>query len=47
MRAMVMIGEYVFTTAKGRDMASEMYDSVEKGVVEGCGHMAEENPKGL
>ena len=47
-RAMVMSGEYVFMTAKAGEMASEMYDDVEKGVVEGCGHyLAEENPKGF
>ena len=47
-RAMVMSGEYVFMTAKAWEMASEIYDNVEKGVVEGCGHyLAEENPEGF
>ena len=47
-RAMVMSGEYVFMTAKALEMASEMYDNVEKGVIEGCGHyLAEENPEGF
>ena len=47
-RAMVMSGEYVFMTAKALEMASEMYDVVEKGVIEGSGHyLAEENPEGF
>lgn len=47
-RAMVMSGEYVFMTAKALEIANEMYDNVEKGVIEGCGHyLAEENLKGL
>ena len=47
-RAMVMSGEYVFMTAKALEMASEMYDNVERGIVEGCGHyLAEENPEGF
>ena len=45
-RAMVMCGEYVFLTAKALEMASEMYDNVEKGVIEGSGHwLVEENPE--
>ena len=47
-RAMVMSGDYVSMTAKALGMASEMYDNVEQGVVEGCGHyLAEENPEGV
>ena len=47
-RAMVMSGEHVFMTAKAFEMASEMYDNVEKGVIEGSGHyLAEENPEGF
>ena len=35
-------------TAKALEMASEMYDNIEKGVIEGCGHyLAEENPQGF
>ncbi|KAK0513881.1 hypothetical protein JMJ35_003603 [Cladonia borealis] len=47
-RAMVMSGECVFMTAEALEMASEMYDNVEKGVIEGCGlYLAEENPEGF
>ena len=47
-RAMVMSGEYVFMTAKALEMAGEMYDNIEKGVVKRCGHyLAEENPEGF
>ena len=45
-RAMIMCGEHAFMTAKALEMASEMYENVEKGVIEGCGHyLAEENPQ--
>ena len=47
-RAMIMSGEYVFMTARAQEMASEMYENVERGVVEGSGHwLAEENPEGF
>lgn len=45
-RSMVLNGEHVFWTASALEMASEMYSSVEAGVVEGSGHfIAAENPK--
>ena len=47
-RAMIMSGEFVFMTARAQEMASEMYEDVERGIVEGSGHwLAEENPEGF
>ena len=47
-RAMIICGECVFMTAKALKMASEMYDNVERGVIEGCGHyLAEGNSEGF
>lgn len=47
-RCMALVGEIVFSTARAYEMVSEMYEDVEMGVVEGCGHyLAEENPEGF
>ncbi len=45
-RSMILSGEHVFMTASALEMASEMYNNVERGIVEGSGHwLAEENPQ--
>ena len=45
-RAMIMSGEFVFMTARAQEMASEMYENVERGIIKGSGHwLAEENPE--
>ena len=47
-RSLVLSGEHVFMTAGALEMACEMYDNVEQGIVEGSGHwLAEENPEGF
>jgi len=47
-RAMIMSGEFVFSTARAPGMASELYKNLEGGIVKGSGHyLAEENPEGF
>ena len=47
-RAMIMSGEFVFMTARAEEMASEMYENVERGIIKGSGHwLAEEQPEGF
>ena len=47
-RTMILSGEHCFMTAGALEMASEMYNNVEQGIVEGAGHwLAEENPQGF
>ncbi|KAL6717602.1 hypothetical protein ACLMJK_005517 [Lecanora helva] len=45
-RAMIMSGEQCFMTARAKEMASEMYENLEQGIIKGSGHwLAEENPE--
>ena len=47
-RSMILSGEHCFMTARAEEMASEFYEDVQRGIVEGSGHwLAEENPEGF